>query len=185
MIEAAYDKIAKEYQDSKQLPFRKFLEAHTLFQLWGDVRGRDVLDLACGDGIYTRKLKEMGGNKIVGMDLSSQMVSLAEKAEKENPIGVKYLVGDAAHCEKIGNFDIVLAVYLLNYAKNKKQLTQFLQNIFMNLKPGGRLIGINDNPGNPQEFYSLYRKYGFIKSSPLLKEEEKDHKKINGQEEQE
>ena len=43
-----YDAIAGEYLDSKELPFRRFVECYTLFRMLGDVRDRIVLDLACG-----------------------------------------------------------------------------------------------------------------------------------------
>ncbi len=54
--ENQYDAIAEAYQDSKLLPFRRYVEAYSLFQILGDLRGARVLDLACGDGFYTRKI---------------------------------------------------------------------------------------------------------------------------------
>ena len=53
----ANDRIAEEYRDSKQLSFREYLERHTLLQLLGEVRGKTVLDMACGEGFYTRLLR--------------------------------------------------------------------------------------------------------------------------------
>ena len=50
---AEYDAIAAAYQDSKQLPFREYVERYTLFDLLGNVRGKAVLDVACGEG-FTR-----------------------------------------------------------------------------------------------------------------------------------
>lgn len=57
----SYDTIANEYRDSKQLDFRKYIEEYTLEQLLGGVTALNILDLACGEGIYTRKLKKRGG----------------------------------------------------------------------------------------------------------------------------
>ena len=48
----SYDAIAKQYRDSKLLPFRHAIERYTVFRELGDLRGRTVLDLACGEGIY-------------------------------------------------------------------------------------------------------------------------------------
>ena len=56
-----YDAIAEAYQDSKRLPFREYVERYTLFDMLGDVRGKAVLDVACGEGSYTRLLKQAGG----------------------------------------------------------------------------------------------------------------------------
>ena len=61
-----YDAIAREYGESKLLPFREHVERHTLFELLGDVRGKTVLDLACGDGFYTRLLRQGGALEVTG-----------------------------------------------------------------------------------------------------------------------
>ena len=44
-----YDAIADAYRDSKRLPFREYIERYTLFEMLGDVRGKKVLDMACGE----------------------------------------------------------------------------------------------------------------------------------------
>ena len=49
-MNAFYDKIAKQYQKSKALPFRQYVEWYSYSNLLGDVTGKSVLDLACGDG---------------------------------------------------------------------------------------------------------------------------------------
>jgi ubiquinone/menaquinone biosynthesis C-methylase UbiE len=59
-IAREYDEIAHEYRDSKLLPFRDFVESFSLFRLIGNLEGRTVLDLACGEGHYTRRLKQAG-----------------------------------------------------------------------------------------------------------------------------
>ena len=37
--ENQYDPIAEVYKESKQLPFREFIEAYSLFKILGDIRG--------------------------------------------------------------------------------------------------------------------------------------------------
>jgi predicted RNA methylase len=64
---AEYDAIADEYAASKLLPWRVQVEQPTLFGLIGDVRGRSVLDLACGDGIYARTLADRGAARVHGV----------------------------------------------------------------------------------------------------------------------
>ena len=66
MKKSEYDAFAKEYQDSKQLPFRTYAEQPLLFELIGNVAGKAVLDLGCGEGIYSRKLKSIGAATVVG-----------------------------------------------------------------------------------------------------------------------
>jgi 2-polyprenyl-3-methyl-5-hydroxy-6-metoxy-1,4-benzoquinol methylase len=45
-----------------------------------------------GDGFLSRRLKQAGAASVLGLDISSKMVELAEAEEKKNPLGVKYLV---------------------------------------------------------------------------------------------
>lgn len=158
---AEYDDIAAEYAVSKQLPFRTVVEAPTLFSLAGDVRGLTVLDLPCGDGTYSRALARRGAASVLGIDLSSAMVERARQTEREAPLGISYRVGDAADLGTVGVFDLVLASYLFNYAQTRAQLLVFARTIAANLKPGGRLIGMNDNPRTPVDRFGSYAAYGF------------------------
>jgi hypothetical protein len=41
---AYYDDIAKQYQKSKTLPFREFLEWYSYRKLLGNIAGKSVLD---------------------------------------------------------------------------------------------------------------------------------------------
>lgn len=161
-----YDDIAKAYQESKYLPFRRFSEEPTLTRLLGNLEGQSVLDLACGEGIYSRRMRQLGAKKVVGVDISPEMIALAEKLEVGTPLGITYAVHDVSIPHSFGEFDIVVASYLLNYARSKAELTAFCQNIFANLRPGGRVIGMNDNPANDPANYPRFRPYGFTKSAP-------------------
>lgn len=46
---------------------------------------------------------------------------------------------------KEGSFDVVLAVWLLNYAANGEELQRMLKNIYRALKPGGKFVGLTIN----------------------------------------
>jgi len=56
-----YDSLVRAYQRSKSLPFRVYSEIPNHLESLGDLRGLDVLDLACGEGFYTRLIKQAGG----------------------------------------------------------------------------------------------------------------------------
>lgn len=51
-----YDAIAHTYRQSKRLPVKQYSEEFTFFQVLGPVRTLAVLDVACGDGYYTRAI---------------------------------------------------------------------------------------------------------------------------------
>ena len=71
-----YDAVAKEYKRSKLAPWRTYMERYSLLKLLGKVRGKSVLDLACGEGFYSRLVRERGAARVVGVDLSSGMIGL-------------------------------------------------------------------------------------------------------------
>ncbi len=165
---AQYDAIATAYRDSKQLPFRKYIERHTLFEALGDVRGKTVLDLACGEGFYSRLLMRSGAAEVTGVDISPEMIRLAGEQEREDPLGCRYVACDAADYEPAGAVDLVLAMYLLHYAGTAGKLIRFLRVCHRALRPGGRLVGFNDNVLNPPRGTVSLPKYGIVKTGPAV-----------------
>ncbi len=165
-----YDSIAQQYKKSKQLPFRLHIEAYTYFHLLGNIVGKSLLDLACGEGFYTRQFKLLDADQVIGVEISEKMIELARLEEAREHQNIEYIVGDVFELGKIGSFDLVVASYLLNYAQSREQLLKISQSIFANLKPGGRFVTINNNDSQPLESYLSTEKYGFIKSitSPLI-----------------
>ena len=168
---AEYDAIAEAYRDSKQLPFRGVIERYTLFDTLGGIRGSRVLDVACGEGFYTRMLKQAGAAEVTGVDLSAEMIRLAELAEQQSPLGCKYVCRDVAEYTPTEPVDIVVAMFLLNYAKAAEQLRRFCQVCHNALRPGGRFVGVNDNILNPPKRDGLWTQYGFERACPRCPKE--------------
>ena len=160
-----YDEIAEQYGRSKQVPWRHHIELYSLLALLGDISGAAVLDLACGDGHYTRILKRLGAVQVVGVDLSSRMIELARAAERDEPFGVEYFAGDAREHQFQACLDVVVAAYLLNYARSSDELFGMATPIHRGLKPGGWLVAVNNNPMQRAGSFGGTRKYGFIKST--------------------
>ena len=156
-----YDAIAERYRDSKWLLFRHFIERYTLFEALGDLQGLTVLDLACGEGVYARQFKRSGAAEVTGVDVSQGMIALAEAEERSDPLGCRYVQADAGAFTPAEPVDIVTAVYLLNYARTREELDRFCQACFRALRPGGRLVGFNDNVRNPPRPGVSLAKYGF------------------------
>ena len=156
----AYDAIAERCRASKWLLFRHFIERYTLFEVLGDLRGRTVLDLACGEGVYTRQFKREGAVAVTGVDISPAMIALAEGEEQAEPLGCRYVREDAAAFTPTAPVDTVTAVYLLNYARTRAALDRFYRACFRALRPGGRLVGFNDNVHQPPRPGVSLAKYG-------------------------
>jgi len=160
-----YDDIAEQYKRSKHVIWRYHIEQYSLVQLLGDLEGRSVLDLACGEGHYTRLLKALGATRVAGVDISTKMIELGQSSEKEAPLGIEYLVADAQSVQFPEAFDLVTAAYLLNYARTPEELLAMCQAVARNLKPGGRFVTVNNNPAQDVSQFHVTRKYGFIKSA--------------------
>jgi toxoflavin synthase len=161
-----YDPIAEQYQRSKQQPWRTYIEAFTLMELVGDPTGMTVLDMACGEGFYSRLICQRGAAKVVGVDLSAGMIELAREQETAHGLGIEYVQRDARSLQMDGQFDVVVAAYLLNYAQDRAELAAMCGGIARALKPGGRFVTVNCNPALDFRTAPRYRKYGFETSLP-------------------
>src|SRR5262249_40916249 len=120
-----------------------------------------VIDLACGEGYYTRALRQQGAARVVGVDLSRAMIGLAEAEEARRPLGVEYRVGDVRALEVAREFDLTFAAYLLNYARTAGELTQRCGAVAGALRPGGRFVTANSDPAGAATDFPAGRAYGF------------------------
>jgi len=153
-----YDNIAWQYKKSKELPIRQYAETYTYFHLIGEMAGKTILDLACGEGFYTRQFKQKGARHVLGVDISEKMIELAQQEEAKKTLGIEYIVGDVIELKKRGRFDLVVASFLLNYAQTKEQLLRMCQSIYTK-EPGTRFVSINNNSEQPPESYKKMEKY--------------------------
>ena len=114
-----------------------------------NLEGKRVIDLACGGGDSTKMLADMNPSELVGVDLSSSMI---EKAIKSCANDAKYskIKFFAQNClEPIrneGQFDLVFAIHLLNYAFVKEDLLTFYRNMYEICREGGMCCGMINSP---------------------------------------
>lgn len=155
-----YEGVADSYdQTFKFLPSREHIEAFSLYRRLGDLSGRSVLDLACGTGIFTRAIRRWGAARVVGVDISEDMMRVARIHEAHAPLGLEYVVGDAGALDALGQFDCAVGMHLLGYAASRDVLVEMGKSVARNLRPSGRFITeivhpeLSRTPG-------YYRKYG-------------------------
>jgi 2-polyprenyl-3-methyl-5-hydroxy-6-metoxy-1,4-benzoquinol methylase len=160
-----YDGIAGQFQAATTSPANRHVVHHTLYELIGDRdRGSRVLDLACGEGHGCRTLARRGAARVLGVDISAGMIELARGEEARAPLGVEYLCRDVLALGRVGEFDLVVASFLLNYAKSEDELVAMCRAAYDNLRPGGDFILINENvTQSPRDFHG-YERYGYAKS---------------------
>lgn len=159
---AQYDDIAEQYQKFRDKRSYYRIIEHTFLHHLGDISGKSILDLACGDGGTARKFKQMGASRIVGVDISEEMIKFALRQEAQDMFGIEYIHSPVQELGKVGDFDVVTALFLLHYALTKEQLLKMCQTAYDNLKPGQRFITANNNLGaNGVDSAEVLKKYGF------------------------
>ena len=142
-----YDIDGLQYEEAKKsTDCARYVEIPTFLHEVGATRDKSVLDLGCGTGFYTRMLRAAGASRVVGADMSEEMVRVARRQEAANPQGIEYRVEDATKVPTIHAFDIVTAAYLFPHAANMAELTAMAQGVARNLTTGGRLVAIIMNP---------------------------------------
>ncbi|MFM9370637.1 class I SAM-dependent methyltransferase [Streptomyces sp. Da 82-17] len=140
-VQDQYDQIGEAFEGFKSLPLMRYGEVPSFLGLVGDVRGRSVLDLACGTGFYSREFKRRGATDVFGVDISVEMIAAAQDFERREPLGVRYEVGDVGELRDLGRqFDIALGVQCLNYAGDLAEMERMCANIHRGLKPGGEFF---------------------------------------------
>ncbi|MGN0184840.1 MAG: class I SAM-dependent methyltransferase [Aristaeellaceae bacterium] len=104
-----------------------------------ELKGRAVLDLGCGTGIFTFLLEQYGPARLVGIDLSEEMLGIAREKACERRSGAEFILGDAAHAADCvqGMFDLVFSSTTTHYIEN---LDTFFGSVARCLRPGGSCI---------------------------------------------
>ncbi len=161
-----YDPFAEQYRRSKDAPFRQHVEQYTLRKLTGPLQGESALDLACGEGFYSRLLKTWGAGTVVGVDLSPNMIELARRQETAQPLGIRYHVQDVCALDLGRQFDLVFAAFLFNHAHNFDEFLEMARAVARHLAPDGRLVAVISRGDQPVSAYPKITKYGFSKSTP-------------------
>jgi len=80
----------------------------------GDVSGRRILDLGCGEGGYARELKRRGAN-IIGADGSERLVQIARERAEAEQLEIQFICANANALDTIpdNGFDLVIAAMSL------------------------------------------------------------------------
>lgn len=117
-----------------------------------DIRGKRVLDLACGTGYYANKLLGWGAASVTGMDISNGMLEAGRRSAEAAGIRdsqLSFVRGDATDENLViggAPFDVVTGCWLLNYAPDAATMTRMYKFMARNLAPGGYWVGLTVPP---------------------------------------
>ncbi len=105
--------------------------------------GKDVLELACGTGYWTKVMAETA-NSIVAMDLSFEMIAQSRLKEYVSP--PFFVQGDLTRIPAADRaFDLVVLGFWFSH-QSKQEYEPFFDRISRPLRAGGRIWLIDNNP---------------------------------------
>jgi SAM-dependent methyltransferase len=134
---AEYDKLAKLYvkrrTDTSRFDYNRDIEVPALIKMIGDVKGKIILDLGCGFGDHAKKLSQQNFKRLVGLDMSKELVNFANGLQIPH---ASFYVGDMRKKlqHKNSSFDIVYSSLAIHYIKNLNPLFKDVNRV---LKKGG------------------------------------------------
>ena len=129
VVKEKYDEVQSDgrYEEgmARMAVYHRHCQDPVIFRTLGNVRGKSLLDLACGDGFYTRRFRsECGADPVLGIDLSPKQIERARAIEQREPLGIEYRVGDVTTLELDRRFDVATAIHLLHYLASEAETSR-------------------------------------------------------------
>ena len=151
VVKEKYDEVQSDgrYEEgmARMALYHHHCQDPVIFRTLGNIRGKSLLDLACGDGFYTRRFRtECAANPVMGIDLSPNQIERAQAIEQREQLGIEYRVGDVMSLNLERRFDIVTAIHLLHYLESAAEIESALRRIFELLCDGGSFVTMIANP---------------------------------------
>jgi 2-polyprenyl-3-methyl-5-hydroxy-6-metoxy-1,4-benzoquinol methylase len=113
------------------------LEHQLMLELLGDVRGRRILDVGCGDGTFALELARRGA-VVSGIDASAAMVAAAHARAASQGADVHFQVATAGQIPFAAEeFDAVTAITILCFVAAPGAEFAEMARV---LRPGGRFV---------------------------------------------
>ncbi len=141
MTEPLYDAIDHYYTEfvHKELqdPYSHFnLRTNEIFRLLGKISGKQICDLASGEGYLSRMMAERGG-MVTAVDISNALLQQARKISQG--YSINFLVDDAQTLHSVADetFNIVVCNMALMDVPDLASVFQAVNRI---LKPAGKFI---------------------------------------------
>lgn len=118
---------------------RRFSYEYRL-RLLGDLAGRSVLDVGCGDGLNTVILARLGA-RVTGIDISPESIAVARRRAEANGVSDRVTLVCApveAADLPAASFDIVWGDGILHHVL--EDLERVIRSVVGWVRPGGRLV---------------------------------------------
>lgn len=135
-----YTEKNKFWKRVKQTIQSDFLCRPYIFNLLKDVKGQNVIDIGCGDGYVSRYFASHGA-KVVGVDNSEGLISVAKQQEEKDHLGIKYFLGSALNLKMIKSNSMDCAVSVLVFGHfNAEEIIKAVNETKRILRKGGCFV---------------------------------------------
>jgi toxoflavin synthase len=126
-------------------PFRRGLHFPAVEEVLGDLNKKRILDIGCGDGLFSRLLAERGAT-VVGYDRARQHIAQAQARVGAPGLDATFVVATPQTFFHDGTFDAATSVMVLQFATSPEELAAFYHSASRHLRSGGRFISVVYNP---------------------------------------
>lgn len=124
-----------------------------------EIQNKQIIDIGCGGGIYTKELALMGAKNVVGLDFSKEILQAA-KENCNNFSNISFIHGDAHNIPYPNEtFDIVISRAVIHHLQD---IPTFLREASRILNKNGLLI-LQDRtiedctiPGSPEHIRGYF-----------------------------
>jgi len=126
-------------------PFRRGLHFPAVEEVLRDLNKKRILDIGCGDGLFSRLLAERGA-AVVGYDRAHRQIAQAQASVGAPGLDVTFVVATPQTFFHDGTFDAAMSVMVLQFATSPDELAAFFRSASRHLRPGGQFISVVTNP---------------------------------------
>lgn len=138
----SWGKVSGWYRELLASPhtYQEKVIAPNLLRVAHFTKGERVLDVACGEGYFTRMFEKTGA-RMTGVDISPELIAVARKFSNESRFFIAPI--ERLSFAKDSSFDAAVCVLAL---QNIEHLNLGIQEVSRVLKPAGRFIIVLNHP---------------------------------------
>ena len=133
--------INRIFRKSMMIRFKKTIEGCK------PIKGKSVIDIGCGPGLYSIILAERGAEKVLGVDFAENMIKIAKEKAKREGVTPKtsFVEADFFDYEIKRKYDYAVVMGLMDYIEKQEE---FVDKVLSNI--------------NKKAFFSFPVKKGFL-----------------------
>lgn len=142
----AWNAIADHWFGATALPiYGEWVPTETELNLFGDCKGKKILDIGCGSGHSLKYLGEQGALELWGLDISKKQIENAGSFLRESGFAPKLFCSPMEENPGIpaGYFDVVYSIYAIGWSMDLNQTFSLVSSY---LKKDGIFIFSWDHP---------------------------------------